>query len=121
MNTPAPGRGRPRDESIDAAVLAATAQALDEGGYRAVSIEDVARRAGSSKSALYRRWPDRRRLVLAVLEDRLGGSRPPTPAAPCAICTSAWCWSPERSIASVPARSPSSPPRAPAIPSCVRS
>jgi|SRR5690625_751135 len=84
MNTPAPGRGRPRDESIDAAVLAATAQALDEGGYRAVSIEDVARRAGSSKSALYRRWPDRRRLVLAVLEDRLG--RLQAPDTGCTLC-----------------------------------
>lgn len=84
MNTPTPGRGRPRDESIDQAVLEAAAQALDEGGYRAVSIEDVARRAGASKSALYRRWPNRRRLVLAVLAERLG--RLEAPDTGCTLC-----------------------------------
>lgn len=84
MNTPISGRGRPRDESIDQAVLEATAQALDEGGYRAVSIEDVARRAGASKSAVYRRWPNRRRLVLAVLEARLGVIEAPDTG--CTLC-----------------------------------
>src|SRR5690625_6804475 len=84
MYTLVPCRGRPLYESIDAAVLAATAQALDECVYRAVSIEDFARRAGSSKSALYRRWPDRRRLVLAVLEDRLG--RLQAPDTGCTLC-----------------------------------
>lgn len=79
-----PTRGRPRDEHIDTAVLEATAGALDDNGYRGVAIEDVARRAGVSKSAVYRRWPNRRRLVLAVLEERLG--RIGTPSTGCTLC-----------------------------------
>ncbi|UFU07474.1 TetR/AcrR family transcriptional regulator [Ruania halotolerans] len=84
MNTRASTRGRPRDEHIDAAVLHATARTLDDGGYREVAIEDVARRAGVSKSAVYRRWPNRRRLVLAVLADRLG--RIEAPSTGCTMC-----------------------------------
>ncbi len=78
------GRGRPRDEHIDTAVLQATAHTLEESGYRAVAIEDIARRAGVSKSAVYRRWPNRRRLVLAVLAERLG--RLEAPDTGCTLC-----------------------------------
>ncbi|SDE35419.1 TetR/AcrR family transcriptional regulator [Glycomyces harbinensis] len=84
MQAALPARGRPRNEHIDAAVLQATASTLDEIGYRGVAIEDVARRAGVSKSAIYRRWPNRRRLVLAVLEDRLGRIEPPDSG--CTLC-----------------------------------
>lgn len=94
----ATGRGRPRDTQIDAAVLQATAEVLDQQGYRGVIIEDVARRAGVSKTAVYRRWPNRHRLTLAVLEDRLG--RIEAPSTGCTLCdlheclaliTSAFC------------------------------
>lgn len=78
------GRGRPRDEHIDAVVLEATAETLDAGGYRDVAIEEIARRAGVSKTAVYRRWPNRRRLVLAVLEERLGQIRAPDSG--CILC-----------------------------------
>lgn len=80
----ATGRGRPRDAQIDAAVLQATAEALDDHGYRGVVIEDVARRAGVSKTAVYRRWPNRHRLTLAVLEDRVG--RIEAPSTGCTLC-----------------------------------
>ena len=80
----ATGRGRPRSTEIDDAVRAAAAEALDRDGYAGVVIEDVARRAGVSKTAVYRRWPNRRDLTLAVLGDRLG--RIEAPETGCTLC-----------------------------------
>lgn len=47
--------GRPRDPHIDGAVLDATLTMLSETGYRRLSVEKVARRAGTTKPAIYRR------------------------------------------------------------------
>jgi AcrR family transcriptional regulator len=77
-------RGRPRDPRIDAAILGATLAALDDAGYAGLTLEDVARRAGTTKPALYRRWPSRRRLVLAALARRLGEIRAPDTG--CTLC-----------------------------------
>ncbi|MEU6646894.1 TetR/AcrR family transcriptional regulator [Saccharomonospora sp. NPDC046836] len=74
--------GRPRDPHIDAAVLAATLGLLDEVGYTNVSLEEVARRAGTSRPAIYRRWSNRPALVLAAI-----GSRLDVPTAPDTGCT----------------------------------
>ncbi len=76
--------GRPRNPEIDAAVLSATLAALDESGYGRLTIEDIARRAGTTKPAIYRRWPSRQRLVLAALEQRLGAARAPDTG--CTLC-----------------------------------
>jgi AcrR family transcriptional regulator len=65
---PAPRRGRPRDPSLDDAVLGATVELLAERGYAGLRVGDVAERAGSGLGALYRRWPGKRDLVLAALE-----------------------------------------------------
>jgi AcrR family transcriptional regulator len=64
--------GRPRNPEIDAAALAATLAVLDEVGYGRLALEEVARRAGTTKPAIYRRWPSRQQLVLAALGQRLG-------------------------------------------------
>ena len=64
--------GRPRDHQIDGAVLSAALAVLDRSGYVRLSLEEVARRAGTTKPAIYRRWPGRQRLVLAALGERLG-------------------------------------------------
>lgn len=77
-------RGRPRDSHIDAAVLDATLAELDDSGYGGLTLERVARRAGTSKPAIYRRWPNRQRLVLAALARRLGEARPPDTG--CTLC-----------------------------------
>ena len=79
-----PRLGRPRDAQIDAAVLAATLATLGESGYRRFTIEEVARRAGTTKPAVYRRWPSRQRLVLAALGRRLGSARAPDTG--CTLC-----------------------------------
>jgi AcrR family transcriptional regulator len=76
--------GRPRDPEIDAAVLEATLSVLDGFGYGGFTLEEVARRAGTTKPAIYRRWPKRQRLVLAALGRRIGPARAPDTG--CTLC-----------------------------------
>lgn len=58
-----PGAGRPRDPRIDAAILRATAGLLVEIGYSNLTMAAVAERAGTTKTALYRRWSSKAELV----------------------------------------------------------
>lgn len=58
-----PGAGRPRDPRIDSAILSATAELLVQIGYSNLSLAAVAERAGTTKSALYRRWSSKAELV----------------------------------------------------------
>jgi AcrR family transcriptional regulator len=76
--------GRPRDPHIDAAVLRATVAALGESGYARLTLDDIARRAGTTKPAIYRRWEGRQRLVLAALASRLGDAQAPDTG--CTLC-----------------------------------
>jgi AcrR family transcriptional regulator len=55
--------GRPRDPRIDDAVLRATVDLLGETGYPGLSVSSIAERAGTSKPAIYRRWPSKAHLV----------------------------------------------------------
>jgi AcrR family transcriptional regulator len=55
--------GRPRDKRIDSAVLRATVELLGQTGYADLSVDAIARRAGTSKPAIYRRWPSKAHLV----------------------------------------------------------
>lgn len=55
--------GRPRDRRIDDAVLAATVDLLEEVGYLKLTVAAVAERAGTTKPAIYRRWPTKAQLV----------------------------------------------------------
>lgn len=55
--------GRPRDPRIDAAILGATADLLVEIGYSSLTMAAVAERAGTTKTALYRRWSSKAELV----------------------------------------------------------
>ena len=47
--------------------LAATWEQLQAKGYQALTIEGVAQAAATTKTVLYRRWPDKAHLVLAAL------------------------------------------------------
>jgi AcrR family transcriptional regulator len=58
-----PGAGRPRDPRIDAAILAATADLLVEIGYPNITMAAIADRAGTTKTALYRRWSSKAEIV----------------------------------------------------------
>jgi AcrR family transcriptional regulator len=55
--------GRPRDARIDGAVLRATVELLAETGYPGLLVSAIAERAGTSKPAIYRRWPSKAHLV----------------------------------------------------------
>jgi AcrR family transcriptional regulator len=57
-------RGRPRSQDADRAILAATVELLAERGLAAMSIEEVAARAGVGKATIYRRWPSKGLLAL---------------------------------------------------------
>ena len=57
------GAGRPRDPRIDAAIMSATADLLVEIGYSNLTMAAVAERAGTTKTALYRRWSSKAELV----------------------------------------------------------
>lgn len=62
------GRGRPRDVRVDAAVADAIAEVLAEVGYDALTIEEVASRAGVAKTTLYRRWRTKAHMVADGLD-----------------------------------------------------
>jgi AcrR family transcriptional regulator len=55
--------GRPRDTRIDSAVLDAAAELLGEVGYADLTVAAIADRAGTSRPAVYRRWPTLAHLV----------------------------------------------------------
>jgi AcrR family transcriptional regulator len=61
-----------RSARVRADAIAATLAELAERGYRALSLESVARRAGVHKTTLYRRWGTREELVLDAMLDRAG-------------------------------------------------
>jgi AcrR family transcriptional regulator len=64
--------GRPRDAQIDSEVVAAVLNALENGGYRAVTIGGIAKNVGRARSSLYRRWPSKRHLVAYAVVSELG-------------------------------------------------
>lgn len=55
--------GRPRDPRIDRAVLRAAEELVVEVGYADLSVSAIAERAGTTKPAIYRRWPNKAYLV----------------------------------------------------------
>lgn len=59
------------------AVLAATDGLLSEGGIGGVSMDEVSRRSGVSKTTIYRHWPSRSALLLDACSNL--GSRPEIP------------------------------------------
>jgi AcrR family transcriptional regulator len=59
--------GRARDPGIDARVLAVARRQLSHLGYEAMSVAAVAHEAGTTRQALYRRWPDKASLAADAL------------------------------------------------------
>jgi len=65
-----PRRGRPRSDASRVAILQATLELISEVGYRDVSIEGIAARAGTGKATIYRWWRGKADIVLdAVTTD----------------------------------------------------
>lgn len=61
-------RGRPRDAGTDAAILRAGLELFIERGVEGTSMEQIAKRAGVGKPAIYRRWPNKEELIAAAME-----------------------------------------------------
>jgi AcrR family transcriptional regulator len=65
-------RGRPRDDAADQRILDAAWDLLHSAGYAGLSVDEVAERAGVAKTTLYRRWPTKDHLAIAVAARMLG-------------------------------------------------
>ena len=60
--------GRPRNPALDAQILEAAERQIRELGYTGMSIESVARMAGTTVPSLRRRYRDKSELAVAVIE-----------------------------------------------------
>ncbi|WP_406288033.1 TetR/AcrR family transcriptional regulator [Embleya sp. NBC_00896] len=64
-------RPRKRGVTLERAISEAVIAELGERGYGALTFEGVAARAGTGKSALYRRWPDKMSMTADALSATL--------------------------------------------------
>ena len=71
-------RGRPRSAKAQKAILATAIEVLLEKGLRAMSMDDVAKRAGVSKATIYRWWASKELLALDALATEWEAPTPST-------------------------------------------
>ena len=65
---PSSAQGRPRDPSVDQAILRAALELFIEHGIAGASIEKIAKQAGVAKTSIYRRWASREALLAQAIE-----------------------------------------------------
>ncbi|MEV1168795.1 TetR/AcrR family transcriptional regulator [Nonomuraea sp. NPDC049784] len=70
-------RSRRRGAELEQAILRAALDEVAEGGYARLTMDRVAQRAGTNKTAIYRRWPSRAALALAAHREFV--AQPATP------------------------------------------
>jgi AcrR family transcriptional regulator len=71
------GRPRRRGTALEQAILGAAVEELTESGYAGLTMDRVAKRAGTNKNTIYRRWPNRAALGLAAYRQVIGADREP--------------------------------------------
>ena len=64
---PVVSRGRPRNYSIDQAVLQVTQRNLAANGYHRMSVDTIAAEAGTTKATIYKRWSSKADLATAAV------------------------------------------------------
>jgi len=64
-------RGRPRSEAAEKAVMDAVYAFLQKRSVRELTMEGIAESANVGKPTLYKWWPSKAALVMAVLQERL--------------------------------------------------
>lgn len=79
MQAPAP-RGRPRSEKLHQAILKAAVDLVLTVGFRAVSMEAIAEKAGVGRMTIYRRWPNKAAIVMDAFVKRVDAETLFTPA-----------------------------------------
>jgi len=57
-------RGRPRSDKAHQAILRAAIKEVSRRGFRALTMDDIAARAGVGKMTVYRRWPNKGAVVM---------------------------------------------------------
>jgi AcrR family transcriptional regulator len=67
---------RRRGTILEQAILRAAAAELMESGYVGLTMDRVARRAGTNKNAIYRRWPNRAALGIAAYRQLAAAVQP---------------------------------------------
>jgi AcrR family transcriptional regulator len=67
MNDPQAKAGRPRNPTLDRAILSAAGRQFGELGYARMSLESVAAAAGTTVPSLRRRYRDKAELAAAVI------------------------------------------------------
>jgi AcrR family transcriptional regulator len=59
--------GRPRDPAIDRRISEAALSVYAAQGWKAMTMDSIAKDAGVGKSALYRRWPNKGKLLIDAM------------------------------------------------------
>lgn len=72
-----PKQTRRRGAPLEEAILRAAVDELTESGYPGLTMDRVAKRAGTNKNAIYRRWPDRLALGIAGYRQLTTTIQPP--------------------------------------------
>jgi AcrR family transcriptional regulator len=72
-------RGRPRSEKSKTSILEAAGELLLENGLDAVSMDQIAERAGVSKATIYRWWPTKETLAIDALYEDWATAYPVAP------------------------------------------
>lgn len=63
--------GRPRNPQIQQAILKAAADLVLESGFRALSMDAIAGRAGVGRMTVYRRWPNKAAIIMDAFVARV--------------------------------------------------
>ena len=74
---PVVNRGRPRNYSIDQAVLQVTQRNLAANGYHRMSVDTIAGEAGTTKATIYKRWSSKADLATAAVFAFIEQESPP--------------------------------------------
>src|SRR5471030_388859 len=83
-STDVPRRGRPPSTGAAShgAIMDAVFELLQQKSVRELTMEDVAKQAGVGKPTLYKWWPTKAALVMAMFHERLAGTMETGPAQP---------------------------------------
>ncbi|WP_406432119.1 TetR/AcrR family transcriptional regulator [Streptomyces sp. NBC_00631] len=76
------GPGRPRDPSVEKAILRATVERFIADGYARMTIGDIAADAGVTRPTVYRRWANKHDLIVDALDFNFQEERERDPIGP---------------------------------------
>jgi AcrR family transcriptional regulator len=66
-----PAPGRPRSVRLDRAILKAAVDLVLASGFRALSMDSIAAKAGVGRMTIYRRWPNKAAIIMDAFVTRV--------------------------------------------------